>query len=88
MRKIYIETYGCQMNLADTELLLGQLGRHGYLQTEVPEDADVLLLNTCAIREHAEERVIGRLGALARHKARHPAVHRSPAAWPSTSATG
>jgi tRNA-2-methylthio-N6-dimethylallyladenosine synthase len=74
MRKVYIETYGCQMNLADTELLLGQLGRHGYRQTEVADEADVLLLNTCAIREHAEERVIGRLGALARHKARHPGV--------------
>jgi len=74
MRKVYIETYGCQMNLADTEILLGQLGRYGYLQSSVPDDADVLLLNTCAIREHAEERVIGRLGALARHKSRHPGV--------------
>jgi tRNA-2-methylthio-N6-dimethylallyladenosine synthase len=62
------------MNLADTELLLGQLGRHGYERTELADDADVLLLNTCAIREHAEERVIGRLGDLVRHKSRRPGV--------------
>jgi tRNA-2-methylthio-N6-dimethylallyladenosine synthase len=74
MRKVYVETYGCQMNLADTELLFGQLGRHGYGRTDTPEDADVMLLNTCAIREHAEERVIGRLGDLVRHKSRRPGV--------------
>ena len=74
MRKVYIETYGCQMNVADTELLLGQLGRHGYHRTDQAAEADVLLLNTCAIREHAEERVIGRLGALVRHKASRPGI--------------
>lgn len=74
MPSIYIETYGCQMNLADTEVLLGHLGRHGYRRTGSPADADVILLNTCAIRERAEERVFGRLGELARHKARHPGV--------------
>jgi tRNA-2-methylthio-N6-dimethylallyladenosine synthase len=74
MRNVYIETYGCQMNLADTELLLGHLGRHGYRRTATPADADVILLNTCAIREHAEERVLGRLGELVRHKAQRPGV--------------
>jgi len=74
MRNIYIETYGCQMNLADTELLVGHLGAHGYARTADPAAADVILLNTCAIREHAEERVLGRLGDLARHKARRPGV--------------
>jgi tRNA-2-methylthio-N6-dimethylallyladenosine synthase len=74
MRNIYIETYGCQMNLADTELLVGHLGTHGYARTADPAAADVILLNTCAIREHAEERVLGRLGDLARHKARRPSV--------------
>jgi tRNA-2-methylthio-N6-dimethylallyladenosine synthase len=74
MRSVYIETYGCQMNLADTELLLGHLGRHGYRRTDDPAAADVILLNTCAIREHAEERVVGRLGDLVRHKARRPDV--------------
>jgi tRNA-2-methylthio-N6-dimethylallyladenosine synthase len=74
MPQVYIETYGCQMNLADTELILGHLGRHGYRRVESPEGADVILLNTCAIREHAEERVLGRLGDLVRYKARRPDV--------------
>ncbi|MGH7818371.1 MAG: tRNA (N6-isopentenyl adenosine(37)-C2)-methylthiotransferase MiaB, partial [Candidatus Binatia bacterium] len=51
-RLVYIETYGCQMNLADTELLLGHLGRHGFAAVASPAEADVMLLNTCAIREH------------------------------------
>src|SRR5207249_10401581 len=71
---VYIETYGCQMNVADTELVLGHLAAHGYRRTAGPETADVILLNTCAIREHAEERVIGRLGELARYKRRRPDV--------------
>jgi tRNA-2-methylthio-N6-dimethylallyladenosine synthase len=74
MPRIYVETYGCQMNLADTELLLGHLGGHGYVRTDQPSSADVLLLNTCAIREHAEERVLGRLGELQKHKASRPDV--------------
>jgi tRNA-2-methylthio-N6-dimethylallyladenosine synthase len=74
MRSVYIETYGCQMNLADTELLFGHLRQHGYRRTDTPADADVLLINTCAIREHAEERVLGRLGDLVRYKARRPDV--------------
>src|SRR5262245_21205558 len=61
---VYIETYGCQMNVADTELILGHLAAHGWAQVERPEAADVILLNTCAIREHAETRVLGRLGDL------------------------
>jgi tRNA-2-methylthio-N6-dimethylallyladenosine synthase len=73
-RKVYIETYGCQMNLADTELLIGLLKPHGYEPTQVAAQADVILLNTCAIREHAEERVLGRLGDLVRYKARRPGV--------------
>jgi tRNA-2-methylthio-N6-dimethylallyladenosine synthase len=67
---LYIETFGCQMNVADTELIVGTLGAHGYARVDSPEAADVILLNTCAIREHAEQRVLGRLGALARHKRR------------------
>ncbi|HEV8712980.1 MAG TPA: tRNA (N6-isopentenyl adenosine(37)-C2)-methylthiotransferase MiaB [Candidatus Binatia bacterium] len=73
-RKVYIETYGCQMNLADTELIVGLLKPHGYEPTQVAAQADVILLNTCAIREHAEERVLGRLGELVRHKTRRPGV--------------
>jgi tRNA-2-methylthio-N6-dimethylallyladenosine synthase len=73
-RKVYIETYGCQMNLADTELLIGLLKPHGYEPTRSAAQADVILLNTCAIREHAEERVLGRLGELVRYKTRKPGV--------------
>jgi tRNA-2-methylthio-N6-dimethylallyladenosine synthase len=73
-RKIYIETYGCQMNLADTELIVGLLKPHGYEPTQVAAQADVILLNTCAIRERAEERVLRRLGELVCHKTRRPGV--------------
>jgi tRNA-2-methylthio-N6-dimethylallyladenosine synthase len=74
MPRVYIETYGCQMNVADTELILGQLRAHGWERAEAPEAADAILLNTCAIRENAEVRVLGRLGELARHKRRRPGV--------------
>ncbi len=73
-RRLYIETYGCQMNVADSELMLGQLGRAGYRRVERADDADVILVNTCAIREHAEQRIYGRLGELTRHKLRRPGV--------------
>jgi tRNA-2-methylthio-N6-dimethylallyladenosine synthase len=61
---VYIETYGCQMNVSDTELMLGKLTASGYESVEQPDEADVILINTCAIRDHAEQRVIGRLGEL------------------------
>ena len=73
-RKVYIETYGCQMNISDTELILGLLKPEGYESTRAPDQADVILLNTCAIRERAEARIIGRLGELAKYKARKPGV--------------
>jgi len=61
---VYIETYGCQMNVSDTELMLGKLIESGYDSVEEPDSADVILINTCAIREHAEQRVIGRIGEM------------------------
>src|ERR1051325_6074323 len=61
---VYIETYGCQMNVSDTELMLGKLADSGYQSVDQPEGADVILINTCAIRDHAEQRVIGRLGEI------------------------
>ncbi len=64
---VYIETYGCQMNVSDSELMYGNLAAHGYEPVDGPEGADVILVNTCAIRDHAEQRVIGRLGELKRH---------------------
>lgn len=69
-RRVYIETYGCQMNVADTELMLGVLGGSGYQQTERPDDADVMLVNTCAVRDNAEQRIVGRVGELQRFKRR------------------
>src|SRR5713226_2109249 len=68
MRRVYIETYGCQMNVSDSELMFGVLGREGYVRTEDPAEADVLLVNTCAVRDHAEQRVLGRMGELKRYK--------------------
>ncbi len=68
MKRVYIETYGCQMNVADTEVILGLLGREGYAPTDDPGAADVMLVNTCAVRDRAEQRVIGRLGELQRYK--------------------
>jgi len=68
MRRIYIETYGCQMNVSDSELMFGVLGRAGYVRTDDPAEADVLLVNTCAVRDHAEQRVLGRMGELKRYK--------------------
>ena len=72
--RVYLETYGCQMNIADSQTVTAVLRRAGYTTAEKPEDADVILLNTCAIREHAEERVLGRLGDLARMKNRRPEI--------------
>lgn len=63
---VYIETYGCQMNVSDSELMYGTLAAHGYEAVDRPDGADVILVNTCAIRENAETRVIGRLGELKR----------------------
>ena len=69
---VYIETYGCQMNIGDTELMAGVLADGGYLRVDDPERADVILVNTCAIREHAERRVRGRIGELQRYRKRRP----------------
>ena len=63
-RSVYVETYGCQMNVADSELVASILNDAGFSITEQAEGADVILLNTCAVREHAEERVIGRISQL------------------------
>src|SRR5258708_20550411 len=56
------------MNVADSELIFGVLGREGYVRTDDPAVADVMLVNTCAVRDHAEQRVLGRMGELKRHK--------------------
>ncbi|MFW6193527.1 MAG: tRNA (N6-isopentenyl adenosine(37)-C2)-methylthiotransferase MiaB [Gemmatimonadota bacterium] len=71
-RRVYIETYGCQMNINDTELMAGVLADRGYVQVDEPGRADVILVNTCAVREHAERRVRGRIGQLQKHRREHP----------------
>ena len=68
----YVETYGCQQNEADSEKLRGYLSQCGYSIGTEAEGADVVVMNTCAIREHAEQRVFGNLGALTHTKRRHP----------------
>src|SRR5436305_12858363 len=68
MPRIYIETYGCQMNVSDSELMLGVLRREGYVRTDDPAQADVVLVNTCAVRDHAEQKVLSRVGELKRYK--------------------
>lgn len=73
-KKAWVETYGCQMNVADGELMQGILTASGYALAANPEEADVILVNTCAIRDHAEQRVIGRVGELARIKQERPDV--------------
>ena len=73
-RRAYVETYGCQMNISDGELMEGVLEGHGYDIVDAPEAADVILVNTCAIREHAETRVLGRVGQLNAVKRERPGV--------------
>jgi tRNA-2-methylthio-N6-dimethylallyladenosine synthase len=71
-RRAFIETYGCQMNIGDSELMAGALARRGYVTVDDPERADVIVINTCAIREHAETRVLGRIGQLQVHRRSNP----------------
>jgi tRNA-2-methylthio-N6-dimethylallyladenosine synthase len=73
-QRVFLETYGCQMNLADSELMAGVLERAGFRMAARAADADAILINTCAIREHAEQRVLGRLAELSRLKARRPGL--------------
>jgi tRNA-2-methylthio-N6-dimethylallyladenosine synthase len=73
-RRVYVETYGCQMNMADGELVGGILARGGYAFTSDLESADVALINTCAIRENAEQRIHGRLGLFSAQKRRNPGL--------------
>ena len=71
-KKYYIETYGCQMNVADSEIVAGLLEKSGYSKTELDIDANIIFLNTCAIREHAEDKIHSRLGRLNKIKKEKP----------------
>src|SRR4051794_21857619 len=73
-RKLYLETFGCQMNVLDSELVLGQLRAHGYQSVEDRDDADIILYNTCSVREHAENKVWSRLGELRDRKKQDPSL--------------
>jgi tRNA-2-methylthio-N6-dimethylallyladenosine synthase len=73
-KRVYVETYGCQMNISDGELMEGVLEARGYEISADPEQADVILVNTCAIREHAERRVLGRVGQLSGLKRERPGL--------------
>jgi len=72
--KLYLETFGCQMNVLDSELVLGQLRAHGYEPVAGREEANVILYNTCSVREHAEQKVWSRLGELRSRKAEDPTL--------------
>ena len=71
-KKLYIETVGCQMNVLDSELVVGTLRRQGYELTHEAADADVIFFNTCSVRQHAEDKIYSALGRLRSHKKRHP----------------
>ena len=73
-KKLYLETVGCQMNVLDSELVVGSLRRHGYELTETVEDADVIFFNTCSVRQHAEDKIYSALGRLRYNKNLQPGV--------------
>jgi tRNA-2-methylthio-N6-dimethylallyladenosine synthase len=72
--KVYIETYGCQMNLADSEIVMGLLALYGYQMTKAIDSADVILLNTCSVRDNAEQKIYARLDNLKKIKNSKPGV--------------
>src|SRR5205823_3636699 len=63
-RKLYVKSYGCQMNVYDSHRMADVLAPHGFVETAGPEDADLIILNTCHIREKAAEKVFSELGRL------------------------
>ena len=73
-RKLYIETYGCQMNVGDSEIVVSIMQQEGYRYTEVLEEADVVLINTCSIRDNAEQRIWGRLSEMRRIRKQKPSL--------------
>jgi tRNA-2-methylthio-N6-dimethylallyladenosine synthase len=70
--RVYVETYGCQMNVADSDMLVGLLGGAGFAPAASADDADIVLVNTCAVREKAEDKVLGRAAELGALKRRRP----------------
>src|SRR3989442_13347483 len=72
MAKLYLETVGCQMNVFDSELVVGSLRRQGYELTESLDSADTILFNTCSVRQHAEDKIYSALGRLKHAKEHNP----------------
>lgn len=73
-KKIYIETYGCQMNVGDSEVIFSILGKEGYERTESMDEADVILANTCSVRDNAEQRIWGRIEVFHKQKEKRSGV--------------
>lgn len=73
-KKLYIETYGCQMNVGDSEVIFSILAKEGYGRTEDISEADVILANTCSVRDNAEQRIWGRLEQFHKQKENRPQV--------------
>ena len=73
-RRLFVETYGCQMNVGDTEIVVSIMQREGYFHTDRIEEADVVLVNNCSIRDNAEQRIWGRLNELKRYRRAKPGL--------------
>ena len=71
-KKIYIETYGCQMNVVDSEVIFSIMRKEGYERTTSMDDADIILANTCSVRDNAEQRIWGRLEVFRKQKESRP----------------
>ncbi len=74
MKNVYIETYGCQMNVADTEVIFSILGKHGYTRCEDIGQADVIMANTCSVRDNAEQRILGRIDQFILQRKNRPVI--------------
>ena len=74
MKKVYIETYGCQMNVADTEVIFSILSKHGWQRCENIEEADAVMANTCSIRDNAEQRILGRIDQFVLQRQNRPVI--------------
>lgn len=73
-RKLFVETYGCQMNVGDTEIVVSVMQAEGYVYTDRIDEADIILINTCSIRDNAEQRIWGRLAEMKRLRKAKPAL--------------
>ena len=73
-KKLFIETYGCQMNVGDSEIVVSLMQQEGYFYTEDINEADIILINTCSIRDNAEQRIWGRLSEMRRLRKKKPSL--------------